>query len=194
MYTVIGTNRTRAARVLWLLEELDQPFTHIAAAPHAPEVLAHNPSGKVPVLLTGAATISDSTAILTFLADRHGQFTAQPGTLARGAQDSLTQFLLDEIEGPIWMAARHSFVLPSEKRLPAIKDSLKWEYARSLVGLQTRLQGPFLLGDSPSIADIIATHCLLWSARSKFPAPEGGLADYLARMTARPAFARAMAR
>ncbi len=193
MYTVIGTPRTRTLRVLWLLEEMGLPYTHHPAAPHAPEVLAHNPSGKVPILLTDDVTITNSTAILTYLADHHAQFTAPPGTLARAQQDSLTQFLLDEIEGPIWMAARHSFILPPEQRLAEIKPSLKWEYARGLTRLADRLQGPFLMGDTPTIPDFIATHCLLWSERSKFPAAEGQLADYQSRMTARPALARAMA-
>ncbi len=194
MYTIIGTPRTRTLRVLWLLEEMGLPYTHHPAAPHAPEVLSHNPAGKVPILLTGDVTITDSTAILTYLADHHAQFTAPPGTLARAQQDSLTQFLLDEIEGPLWMAARHSFVLPAEQRMPEIKSSLKWEYARSLTRLAARLQGPFLLGDAPTIPDIIATHCLLWAGLSKFPATEGLLADYQSRMTGRPALARAMAR
>ncbi len=193
MYTLIGSAKTRSARVLWLLEELGQPFTHIAAGPQSPEVRAHNTAGKVPVLLDGDATLTDSTAILTYLADKHGQFTAPAGTIARAQQDSLTHFLLDEFDAVLWTAARHSFVLPEDKRLPAIKDSLKWEYARSLSRLEQRLQGPFLMGDAMTIPDIIATHCLLWGLGAKFDAPGGALADYLARMRTRPAFERAMA-
>ena len=54
--------------------------------------------------------------------------------------------------------------------------------------------GPFLMGAVMTVADILAAHCLIWGIGAKFPAPEGALADYLARMRARPAFARAMAR
>lgn len=194
MYTLIGSPKTRSARVLWLLEELAQPFTHISAAPQSPEARAHNATGKVPILIDDGQPISDSTAILTYLADRHGQFTAPAGTLARAQQDSLTHFLLDELDAPLWTAARHSFVLPEDLRLPAIKVSLKWEFTRSLSRLETRLQGPFLMGDAMTIPDIIATHCLIWGIGAKFAAPSGALADYLTQMRARPAFARAMAR
>lgn len=194
MYTLIGSPRTRSARVLWLLEELAQPYAHISAGPQSAEARAHNPSGKVPILLDNGQQITDSTAILTFLADKHGQFTNPAGTPARAQQDSLTHFLLDECDALLWAAARHSFVLPEDLRLPAIKDSLKWEYVRSMTRLEARLQGPFLLGDAMTIPDIIATHCLIWGIGAKFAAPSGILADYLSRMRARPAFVRAMAR
>lgn len=194
MYTVIGISKSRAARVLWLLEELDQPYTHIAAAPQSPEARAHNPAGKVPVLIDGSAIITDSTAILTYLADKHAAFTAPAGTPARAQQDSLTQCLLDEFDALLWTSARHSFVLPQEMRLPAIKDSLRWEYARNLAHLAARLKGPYLMGDQMTVPDIIAVHCLSWGLGVRFAAPEGELADYLARMRERPAFLRAMAR
>ncbi|MFK7874434.1 MAG: glutathione S-transferase N-terminal domain-containing protein, partial [Paracoccaceae bacterium] len=51
MYTVIGGIHSRAFRVLWALEELGLSYTHLAAAPHSPEVLEHAPSGKIPVLV-----------------------------------------------------------------------------------------------------------------------------------------------
>ena len=192
MYTVIGSAKTRAARVLWLLEELGQPYTHIAAAPQSPEARAHNPVGKVPTLLDGSASITDSTAILTYLADKHGALTAPAGSPARARQDSLTHFLLDEFDALLWTSARHSFVLPEDMRLPAIKTSLKWEYARSLTRLSAWLQGPYLMGDEMTVPDIIAAHCLAWGIAIKFPDPDNSLGDYLTHMRERPAIARAM--
>lgn len=191
MYTVIGTARTRTFRVLWLLQELGQPFAHLAAAPNSEQARAHNIVGKVPVLLDGDAAITDSTAILTYLTDKHRRFTAAPGTLARAHQDSLTHFLLDEFDALLWTASRHSFVLPEDQRLPEIKTSLKWEYARSLTRLADRLTGPFLMGDAFSLPDIVATHCLSWGISAKFPAPEGALASYYSAMRARPAYVAA---
>ena len=193
MYTIVGSNKTRSARVLWLLEELGQPYTHLPAGPQSDLAFAHNPAGKVPVLIEGDSAITDSTAILTYLADKHGTFTAPAGSLARARQDSMTQFLLDELDACLWTAARHSFVLPEPMRLPAIKDSLKWEYARSLQRLADRMAGLFLMGDEMTVPDIIATHCLGWGVAARFGAPEGALAEYLARMRARPAFQRVFA-
>lgn len=193
MYTLVGAVRTRALRPLWLLEELGLSYDHIACAPSSPEAMRLSPTGKLPVLIEDGQTLSDSTAILTYLADKHAAFTAPAGTMARAQQDSMTQFLLDELDAPLWTAARHSFVLPAEHRLPAIKDTLRWEYARSLSRLAARLEGPFLMGHSMTVPDIIATHCLTWGLAIKFAAPEADLADYLARMRARPALLRALA-
>ncbi|MFT7311817.1 MAG: glutathione S-transferase, partial [Paracoccaceae bacterium] len=116
MYTVIGDIKSRAMRVIWMLEELGEPFEHRAAPPRSDDVLAVNPAGKVPVLIEDNVPILDSTAILTYLADKHGKLTFPAGTLERARQDGLTQFLLDELDSSLWMAARHSFILPEELR------------------------------------------------------------------------------
>ncbi|MFN7131684.1 MAG: glutathione S-transferase family protein, partial [Myxococcales bacterium] len=97
------------------------------------------------MLIDDGVPVTDSTAILTYLADKHGALTHPAGTLDRARQDSLTQFLLDEFDAALWMAARHSFILPEELRLSAIKNSLKWEVARSQKTLVQRMgEGPFL--------------------------------------------------
>ncbi|HMO07330.1 MAG TPA: glutathione S-transferase family protein [Paracoccaceae bacterium] len=195
MYTVIGTVKSRALRVIWMLEELGVPFEHIAAPPRSEGVTAVNPAGKVPVLIADGVPITDSTAILTFLADRHGRFTHPAGTLDRARQDSLTQFLLDEFDAALWMAARHSFILPPELRHSAVKDTLKWEFARSCATLVGRMgQGPFLMGETMTVPDIILAHCLVWAEGAKFPVDAPELRDYSARLRARPAFLRASAR
>ncbi len=195
MYTVIGTARTRTARVLWMLEELGLPYAHVAAGPRSADVRAVNPSGKVPVLLVDGAAISDSTAILQYLADRHGRFTHPAGTLDRARQDSLTQFVLDEFDAALWTASRHSFILPEEHRLPAIKDTLRWEFGRSQAALVARMgAGPFLMGEAMTVPDLILTHCGLWAGLAKFPITEPRFADYLKTMGARPELQRAMAR
>ena len=196
MYTVIGTVRSRAARVLWMLEELGQPFDHIAAPPRSEGVTAINPAGKVPVLIENGTPITDSTAIIQYLADKHQALTHPAGTLDRARQDSLTQFLLDEFDAALWMAARHSFILPPDLRLPAIKDSLKWEFERSQKTLVARMAetGDFLMGEVMTVPDIILTHCLNWAAAAGFPIHEARLLVYADTLRARPAFQRAMAR
>lgn len=193
MYTVIGGVRSRTLRVLWMLEELGQPYTHLPAAARSEEVKAHYPAGKVPVLLVDGATLTDSTAILTYLADRHDALTFPAGTLKRAHQDGHTQFLLDEFDALLWTASRHSFVLPEERRVGAIKDSLKWEYAQSLQRLEHRLgNGPFLMGEAITIPDIIAAHCAGWAVSAKFPQPGPGLQGYFDALRDRPAFKRAL--
>jgi len=197
MYIVIGTRTTRTLRVLWALEEMGVPYVHQAIPPRSAGVAQHNPSGKVPVLLCqsddGPVAITDSTAILTFLSDRHGQLTHPAGSIARAQQDSLTQVILDECDALLWTAARHSFILPTEHRVPAIKESLRWEFAQNLNRLAGRLQGPFLMGETMTIADIILSHCLDWALAAKFSYDQAALHDFHSRMRARPAYLRASA-
>ena len=192
---VFGSVKSRAMRVIWMLEELEVPFEHVPAAPRSADVMALNATGKVPVLLADGVPITDSTAILTFLADHFGRLTAPAGSLERARQDSMTQFLLDEFDAVLWMASRHSFVLPEHLRLPAIKDSLKWEMELSQNSLLARMgEDAFLMGAQMTVPDIILTHCLSWAIAAKFPVETPALVAYAKRMRARPAFKRAAAR
>ena len=132
MYTLIGGPQNRTFRVVWMLEELGLPYQRQYAKPHDPQVTEHSPLGKLPVLVTEDGTaLTDSVAILTWLADSTGRMTAPAGSLERARQDGLTQQIVDDIEGLLWMSTRHSFVLPEDQRVPAIKDSLRWEFARN---------------------------------------------------------------
>ena len=195
MYTVIGKANSRATRVLWMLEELGQDYDHVPAAPRSEGVVSFNPAGKVPVLIEDGTPITDSTAIIQYLADKHGALTFAAGTLDRARQDSLTQFLLDEFDAALWMAARHSFVLPAEMRQSAIKESLIWEFENSQRTLVHRMgEGPFLMGGKMTVPDIILTHCGIWAKVAKFPIREARLGDYLDRMIKRPALERVMTR
>jgi glutathione S-transferase len=195
-YTVIGAVKSRALRVLWTLEELGLEYDHIDAAPHSEAITRVSPAGKVPVLVADGDVLTDSVAIMTFLADRHGALGFAPGTVARARQDSLTHLILDEFDALLWTAARHSFVLPESLRLPAIKDSLIWEFTRSQAHMVARMDatGPFLMGDTVTIADILLAHCCGWAANAKFPITEPRLQDHMAMMRARPSFGRALRR
>lgn len=195
MYTVIGTAKSRALRVLWTLEELGQTYEHVPAGPRSEDARRHNPSGKIPALLVDGATITDSVAIMTYLADRHGALTFPAGTLDRARQDAFTNCINDEIDAVLWTAARHSFVLPEEMRLPAIKDSLRWEFERSQGRLGEALgEAPFLMGDTVTIPDLLLAHCMRWATNANFPVTDTRVIAHRDRMLARPAFARAAAR
>ncbi|WP_323766355.1 glutathione S-transferase family protein [Marinovum sp.] len=193
MYTVIGGVASRSFRVLWMLEELGAAYEHVPARPHTPEVTAHSPAGKIPVLLDGDAVLTDSTAIVTYLADTHEALTYPAGSLERARQDAFSFAVLDELDSLLWTAARHSFVLPEDERVPEVKESLKAEYARNLARLGERLAGPFVMGEMMTVPDILLTHCCNWAISARFPEPDAPLAQYLSRMRARPAFGRARA-
>ena len=191
MYKVIGTRRSRAFRVLWMLEEMGQPYEHVASTPRSPEATEVNPTGKIPALVTGDTVLTDSTAIMIHLGDVHGAFCHTAGTLERARQEGWTHRLMDELDAVLWVASRHSYVLPEDQRVPDIIPTQKQEYTRNLSRISGSVVGPFVMGDEMRIPDIILTHCLRWAALIGFPEPDEKLAAYLARMESRPALKRA---
>lgn len=195
MYTVIGGLASRTFRVIWMLEELGQPYEHRPEAPHSEAVRALNPSGKIPLLLAGDAVLSDSTAILHHLADRHGALAFPPGSLERARQDALTFTLLDTLEGVLWTASKHSFVLPENRRVPEVKESLRWEFARNAAAFETGMgAGPWLMGETFTVPDILLAHIWRWAGVARFTAEVPGIAAHAARCAERPAFQRTAAR
>ncbi len=192
MYKVLGMTATRTFRVLWMMEELELDYQHLDLQPGSDEMKVVNPTGKVPALIEENDVVLDSTAIIQYLADKHGGLTYAAGTIERAQQDSLTQFILDEIDAALWTAARNTFVLPEDKRVPEIKETLKWEFARSLKVLEGRMgDNEFLTGDRITVPDIILTQCGGWARVAGFDVPDGTLRDYFKRMIARPAYRRA---
>ncbi len=193
MYQVIGATKSRTLRVLWMLEELGVAYAHSPALPGSEEVRAVNPSGKIPVLIAEGTVVTDSLAILTYLADKHERFTYPPGTLHRARQDSFTNAIIDEFDAILWTAARHSFVLPQGQRVPEIKDSLRWEFTHAAERMAARLaDGPYLMGETMTLADILLTHCLGWAIVARFPVDPPQLRAYFDTMKARPAYRRAL--
>jgi len=136
--------------------------------------------------------IIDSVAIIQFLADKHQQLTFPAGTLKRAQQDSFTQFCCDEIDGALWTAGKNSFVHPEEMRVPAIKPTVKYEFANAMTTLETRLgDNEFVMGDTFTIPDLLLGHCANWAIGANFDIPEGPIAEYFERVTSRPAYQRA---
>ncbi len=188
MYKVYGTLRSRAFRVLWALEELGQPYEVIEAAPRSDEIRAVNRWGKVPALQDGDDIITDSVAIMTYLADKHGGLTHPAGTIARAKQDAMTHRLLDEFDAVLWTATRHAAILPPDLRAPDATAACKWEFEQSANNLSEDFVGPFLTGDVMTIADILAVQCISWARAAEFPPVPQNLRDYAKEMRARPAF------
>ena len=193
MYKVIGTHRTRTFRVLWALEELEQPYEHDPHPPRADEVYALNPTGKIPVLIDGDAILTDSVAIMTYLADKHGALTLPAGTPGRARMDAEIGTLLESFDAPLWAASLHKFILPKEYRVAELRPTLEYQLSQAQADLVRRLgDGPFLMGDTFTIADILAGHCGNWATSARFPL-EPAFSAYLETLRARPAHARVMA-
>ncbi|HKK35058.1 MAG TPA: glutathione S-transferase family protein [Paracoccaceae bacterium] len=193
MYTVVGHPRSRAMRLIWMLEELGQPYEIEPAAPQSERARALNPLGKIPALVIDGEALIDSSAILQFLADRHGALTFPAGSLERARQDAHLHFALDEIEGALWTAAKHLKILPEDRRVPAVAPACKQEFDVAMSRLADRIgEGPWLMGEAFTVPDVLVGHCLTWGEKAMgWPLPPGDVVDYAARLRARPAFLRA---
>ncbi|HBG97302.1 MAG TPA: glutathione S-transferase [Rhodobacteraceae bacterium] len=195
MYTVVGVSESRAFRVLWALEELDIPYEHRPSRPPTLDSRARDRANKAPVMIEDGETLTDPIAIVQYLADKHGGLTHPAGTLARLRQDSLTHLILEELEGPLWDAARHSVILPQILRSPSVFESLLWEYSRALQRISEKISPKaWLAGDRFTVPDIMLVHCILWASLADFPKPPASLAAYLLRVKGRDAFRRLIAK
>ncbi|MQY41793.1 glutathione S-transferase [Epibacterium sp. SM1969] len=192
MYTVIGLPATRAARVLWALEELEQQYQLEPHPPRSDAVLAISPSGKIPILRDGDFTLTDSSAIMQYLADKHSGLLAAAGSQQRALQNAMIFRLMDEIDALLWVNARHKIILPEEHRVPALKNSIVWELNQNIDRLAQEKNGPFLCGEDFTAADIIFTHCMGWAKSANIEISNKEMLEHAKEMRARPAFQRVL--
>src|SRR3984893_12391394 len=98
MLTLHHLNDSRSQRILWLLEELDQPYemkqyqrdatTRLAP----PELTAVHPLGKSPVITDGDRVGHESGPIIAYIIRRHGGGNLAP-SLGSDAYETYQQWL-----------------------------------------------------------------------------------------------------
>jgi len=200
MLKVYGMANSRSMRVVWALEEIDAEYEYVKVdlfkgEGRSPSYLAINPAGKVPVLVDGDITLTESVAILNYLGEKFpgsGLVPAFGQLQARGEFFRWCCFVLSELEQPLWTIARHRFVLPPDKRVPAVLATAEWEFGVAAQVLATQLQDrDYAVGGSFSAADILIAHTLSWARSARIALPERVLDVYADRLLARPALARA---
>lgn len=188
MYKVIGTTKSRALRVMWMLNEIGEPYEQIKVVPRSDEARRYSPTGTLPALVDDNEVLTDSVAIMTYLADKHGKLTAPAGTIARARQDAMTLWLIDEMDTVLRSAAKFNVVLTANEPSTALQDTLKREFSRAAQTLSSRLEGAFLMGHTITLPDILACHCLNWAIGAKFPRTDLKLFLYAKGLRERPAF------
>jgi len=189
MYKLFGSLSSRSFRVCWMFEELGLDYEHVATGPRTEEIYSLNPSGKVPVLLTGDEVVSDSCAIMQFLADTHNQFTFETGSIERAKQDSFLHFANDEMDSVCWTMAKHKFVLPKELRVGEVIKSCEYDWNKAMITFAKRLgDNAFVMGDQFTVPDIVITHTIGWAKLYDFEVPQSNVIEYFERNRARPAY------
>jgi glutathione S-transferase len=185
---VVGAMATRAFRVLWVCEELEIEYEHVPAPIRSAQALELSPTGKIPAVVVDSTAITDSVAIMTYLTDKHQGLTFPAGTIERAQQDAHMHFIIDEIDGVLWTHAKHTHALPEHMRIANVTEALKVEFAQSLERLDARLTGTFLMGDTLTLPDLLAVHCLNWARGVGFPTGSDKLRAYAKRLRDRPSF------
>jgi glutathione S-transferase len=216
MLTVHHLENSRSQRVLWLLEELALPYEIVRYQRDPKTMLAPaslravHPLGKSPVVTTDdGQVLAESGAILETLVERHadGALVPVPGSpealryrywmhFAEGTAMSplLLKLVFDRIEGskmPFFVKpiarmiagkAKAGFVLPNiESQL----DFMEAELGKS----------EWFAGSAFTAADIQMSFPIeAAQARGGLDAKRPRIMDYLARIHARPAYRRALAR
>ncbi len=184
---------SRAATALWMLEEVGVPYTLsfvdlYKGAQKQPGYTAHNPMGKVPTLLDGDTVVTETGAIGVYLADRYAL-----GRLAPALDDPTRGTYLR------WMFYGPSVVEPgcmAQAAGWAYRDgSAGWgRYDTMLDTLEAAIgEGPWLLGDTFSMADIGLGGTIRFMLQFKMLEPREAFTAYAARLEARPAQQRAAA-
>jgi glutathione S-transferase len=186
---------TRDLRVFWALEEMGLPH-EIVGMDHPNHDLdrddfrAKNPFGQIPVIDDDGVVVTESGAILLYLARKSGKLI--PRDLAGEAQVLRWSIAaLTTVEVPVLTSW---FVGISDGKGTKPHDALlKWADMR-LKQLDGWLAGrTFVATDDFTVADILMTHVLSAGSTDKALLKDyTHVRDYLARCTDRPAWKRTL--
>ncbi|MEX6508371.1 glutathione S-transferase family protein [Jiella sp. M17.18] len=189
--------KSRAATARWMLEEVGARYdlVHLdfeAGENRKPDFLAVNPMGKLPTLVLEDGTVlTETPAIVAWLADAFPDAGLAPpvGSPARGRYYRWLMFNGSCLEP----AAIEKLMRKDAAPLP--KVSVGWgSYDDVVDTLEGALgQGPYLLGERFSAADLMIGSTLAWLAM--FGAPRISestlIQEYVERITDREARRRA---
>lgn len=199
MITLFWCPQTRASRILWLLEEMNEPFEvrvidiRDPEAEGDPDFVAASPMGKVPAILdstpNGVVQMADSASIGLYLADRYPASGLAPAV----ADPSRGQYLY-------WMTYTPGVIEPA-----MMERFNNWEVSPTNCGwgnfnqmvevLEKRLEdSQWLLGEQFSAADVMVGSSVYFMQKFGILSDNPVLGAYAERCLARPAYQKALAR
>jgi glutathione S-transferase len=192
MLTLYHAPRSRSSRIVWLLEELGEPYQieyveirrQDGSGGRDPK--NPHPDRKVPALVHDGRLVTESAAICLHLSDAFPHAKLGPALGDPRRTDYLTWlFYYPGVIEPVVIAKARGATDadPTEKEAyDAMESRLRGALER----------GPYLLGDAFSTADILLASVFQWG-RQLMPAGEP-FDGYLKRLSSRPALARALAK
>jgi glutathione S-transferase len=198
--TVYHLNESRSQRILWLLEELDLPYEVVRfqrdATRRAPPELAQvHPLGKAPVIRDDDVLLAESGAIVEYLVERRGggRLAPRPETAAWAMYLQWLHFAEGSAMLPLLLDLFLGIGMIPGGRDGLLGGFVKQELQRQLDYVDAELgDKPWLLG-AFTAADVMMGFPLELAERQGHLAAHPRLAEYVARLRARPAWARAQA-
>ncbi|NJK76343.1 MAG: glutathione S-transferase family protein [Oscillatoriales cyanobacterium RU_3_3] len=195
---------TRSIRVRWTLQELGVDFesvtVNLAAGEHrSPEFLKINPAGKLPVLVDGGFALTESVAIVLYLAEKYLHKGLLPTELQQRAQvNRWLLFAATELEQPLWRITRHTALYPEHLRLTADISLARQDFKDMAAVMEAHMQGRlFIVGETLTVADLVSAYTLDWANEVQLLDDFPQLFAYMERMYARsnapPRIAEALA-
>ena len=203
MITVYHAPRSRSTRVVWLMEELGEDYKIVPVTiPVAPEYLDVSPIGSIPAIDDDGIVLSESIAILQYITGRRlpdaMAFTVGPQEPADYAAH--LQFLHygeSSLTAPL-SAVFRTRILGGEGQQDSftVNDQLNSFIKRiPLLDLRMADGRDYVMGDKFTIADISIGHALGMALALKLEEHlSQPVRDYAARLQARPAYQRAVAK
>ena len=214
--TVHHLNQSRSQRILWLLEELGQPYEIVRyqrdpktlLAP--PELKRIHPLGKSPVVVMDSEVLAESGAIIETLVERFGaqHLSAPPGTadfaryrywLHYAEGSAMPPLLLKLVFDRVASAPMPFFAKPIARAIAAkaMSSFIGPQITLHLAYLESELERrDWFAGDAFSAADVQLSYPLeAAQARAGLNGNDHPhLVAWLTRIRARPAYQRALAR
>ncbi len=209
MIKLYGRGQSRSFRCLWALEESGLPYEYIDVSigspkpggTRTPEYLKLNFQGKVPTLVDGDLILTESAAIVNYIARRAPVGLVMPqDSRERALYDELCYFVMTDFEQPLWTTGKHKFALPKEQRVASVLPTAAWEFQKSLKALQhyfscregdQESNRRYAVASTFTGADILIAQTLNWGKQFGMELPEN-LEAYRQRMYDRPGCHRAL--
>jgi glutathione S-transferase len=184
---------TRAIRARWTLQELGVGFeavtVNLRKGEHMrPEFRSLNPAGKLPVLVDDDFVLTESVAIVVYLAEKYPRPRLLPDDARERAElNRWMLFTVTELEQPLWRITRHSAIYPEAERIPADITIASREFREMASLMDTHMRDrQFLMGDNVTVGDFVLAYTLDWGNEFKLLDHCPGLVSYMERMYARP--------
>jgi glutathione S-transferase len=185
--------RSRGAIVHWMLEEVGAPYeTHVlefGTTMKEPAYLAINPMGKVPAVVRGRTIVTECAAICAWLADAYPEADLAPSPGERADYYRWMFFAAGPLEAAVTNKALGVSVEAKQRGFVG--------YGAGLDQVLDALEGAvsantWIAGERFSAADVYVGSQIGWGLRFGSFEPRPAFEAYWARLTQRPANARAM--